>query len=385
MPLESKPVSILHLALNPLTGPWTVMRSLAQAQRKSGLYAGVGLAVIVDHFWPEEYLAELHSEQYWYLAETPKMFGTASFLMQKLKRPPLEKWAEDLACRSNSDKVIVHCHNAWMSGIFLPLASSTVELQCVATVHGVNADLVNKPIRKLIHRWMAHRLMQYHAKLTSVDKANLAKAYSLFGLPENLFRVIPNGILELQAYNNHLLPVFSGNRILTIASISSLIPQKGWEIVAKGVVRASESGIPCKLIIAGAGPDATKARQYAALYPDLIEFRGFVSNPQETLMPAIDILALLSQQEGLPMTIIEAMSLGIPVVATSVGGIPEAVEHEQTGLLIDRDEHSFFRTLKYLSENPEILKKFSMQSRITFRKKFSIDRIVMEYDEVYHR
>ena len=385
MSVASKPVSILHLALNPLTGPWSVMRNLAQAQRKSGLYAGVGLGVVVDHCWPEEYLAELHSEQHWYLAKTPKMFGTASFLMQKLKRPPLEKWAEDLARHSNSEKVIIHCHNAWMSGIFLPFKSSTVELQFVATVHGVNADLVRKPIRKFIHRWMAQRLMQHHAKLTSVDQANLAKAYSLFGLPENLFRVIPNGILELQAYNNHVLPVFSGNRVLTIASISSLIPQKGWEIAVQGVIRASENGIPCKLIIAGAGQDATKARQYAALYPNIIEFRGFVSNPQRTLMPSIDVLALLSQQEGLPMAIIEAMSLGIPVIATSVGGISEAVEHERTGLLIDRDEQSLYRALKYLSDNAEVLKKFSVQSRITFRKKFSIDNIVMEYDKVYQQ
>ena len=56
-----------------------------------------------------------------------------------------------------------------------------------------------------------------------------------------------------------------------------------------------------------------------------ILLKGFVANPREMVLPKVDALVLMSEQEGLPMAIIEALSMGVPVIATAVGGVPEAV------------------------------------------------------------
>jgi glycosyltransferase involved in cell wall biosynthesis len=376
--------AILHIALQPLTGPWSVMRELANAQSDSGFYAGVGIGVIADLTWPVLYKEELEKNQFSYFKSTPKLFGTASFLFQRITKPPIARWAWDLAGKTGAESVVIHFHNAWMSGVFLPIERrKDYAVGCVATVHGVNADLDSKPIRRLAHRWMARRLLKYNASLTSVDKANLQKAEDLFGLPASAFQVVPNGIPAIPEMDKHILPFLCGAERLTVAHIGSLIPQKGWELVAQSVILMSKQGFPCRMIIAGAGSGEANARRLAQENPGIIEFRGFVSDPRRTIMNKVDVLILLSSQEGLPMSIIEAMSIGLPVVATSVGGISEAVVDGKTGLLIERQSQSLVTVLKKLIADRKILARFSEEARNTFYSKFEIKQIINAYHDVY--
>src|SRR5580692_5103679 len=116
---QEQKFAILHVALNPLTGAWSVMRELSKAQAVSGLYAAVGLGVITDSRWPALYATELQtSGMPHYQAHTPKMFGTAQFLWQRLQRPPIDEWVDDLLDRSGAKLCVVHFHNAWLSGAF---------------------------------------------------------------------------------------------------------------------------------------------------------------------------------------------------------------------------------------------------------------------------
>src|ERR1039458_5968031 len=90
MMLPSANVAVLHVALNPVTGPWSVMRDLAVAQAASGRYSAVGLGVIISKDWPSEYDEELTQTKLpAYRASTIKAFGTAQFLWQRLQRPPI--------------------------------------------------------------------------------------------------------------------------------------------------------------------------------------------------------------------------------------------------------------------------------------------------------
>ena len=121
MSAEDKP-AVLHAALHPVTGPWSVMRDLAVAQAASGLFAGVGLAVITDPTWPDDYRQEAkRSGLAFYESSMPAMFGTAAFLYQRYRVPDWRTWIQDLAARTGASRVVVHFHNAWMSGVFLPL------------------------------------------------------------------------------------------------------------------------------------------------------------------------------------------------------------------------------------------------------------------------
>jgi hypothetical protein len=170
--------AVLHVALNPVTGPWSVMRDLALAQAASCRYSAVGLGVISSKDWPPQYDEELiQTKLPAYRASTIKVFGTAQFLWQRFRRPPIGRWVDDLMLKSGAKYGVVHFHNAWMSGVFLPLRElSSGQIRTVATFHGVNAMLEGKPVRHFLHRWMAARLIRYGARLTSVDRSNLVLA-----------------------------------------------------------------------------------------------------------------------------------------------------------------------------------------------------------------
>jgi glycosyltransferase involved in cell wall biosynthesis len=83
------------------------------------------------------------------------------------------------------------------------------------------------------------------------------------------------------------------------------------------------------------------------------------------------------------MTIIEAMSAGVPVVATSVGGIPEAVTDEETGFLVPRTLDALANKLRQLYSSPEIWRTTSRRARERFEQRFEISHIVKQYDSIY--
>ena len=216
-----------------------------------------------------------------------------------------------------------------------------------------------------------------------INKALAKKGEDLFVLPASAFQVVPNGISAIPQMAQHTLPYLRGADRLTIAHIGSLIPQKGWELAAQAVIMAAKQGIPCRMIIAGAGPGESTARKMERDNPGIIEFRGFVSDPRRTVMPEVDVLVLLSSHEGLPMSIIEAISIGLPVVATPAGGIPEAVIDGETGFIVPREPQAFIAKLKKLTAEREILAQFSAEAKNLFHRKFEMKQIIDAYHDIY--
>jgi glycosyltransferase involved in cell wall biosynthesis len=374
--------AVLHVALNPVTGPWSVMRDLAVAQAKSGLYGAVGLGVITPKDWPSQYAEELRQTGLpAYRANTIKAFGTAQFLWQRLQRPPIKNWVNDLMFKSGAKRAVVHFHNAWMSGVFLPLReSSSGQIKTVATFHGVNAMLEGKPVRHFLHRWMAARLPCYGAWLTSVDRGNLVLAEKILGLRPDLFTVIPNGVADDPTLR---ATAWNGEGEFRVGHVGSITERKGWRIGAEAVLRLAAEGKRVRYIIAGNGPEAGQAEALGREHPEVIEYLGHVPQPRRNLLPKLHALSVMSAHEGLPMTIIEALSVGLPVLATSVGGIPEAVQDGVNGRLIPRNVEALTKSILRLYNNPAEQVRFCTESRRVFCEKFEISKMVELYDAVY--
>jgi glycosyltransferase involved in cell wall biosynthesis len=360
------------------------MRDLAVAQAKSGLYGAVGFGIIHSRKWPARYDAELHSLGLpFFKADTLESFGTAQFVWQCFQKPPIGAWAQELAKQGGSERLVVHFHNAWMSGVFLPLQPTPdCPVRCVATFHGVNAQLDGRPLRRWLHRWMAARLPRSGARLTSVDNSNLPLAEKVLGLNPGLFVVIHNGAADDPEAKS---AVWNGSGEFTVGHLGSITERKGWRLAADAVLRLRSEGLKIRLLIAGAGPDEEPAKLTAKASDGVIEFLGHVHQPRRNFLPRLHALSVMSRHEGLPMTIIEAMAAGLPVVATAVGGIPEAVAHGQTGLLINRAVAELSQALRQLHQSPELWRTLSAASRERFEQQFEISHIVSQYDTVYHR
>lgn len=114
-----------------------------------------------------------------------------------------------------------------------------------------------------------------------------------------------------------------------------------------------------------------------------IDFIGEVSNVQDYLNKA-NVFMLISNYEGFPISIIEAMKTGLPVIASDVGGVCKAVIDEQNGYLIPRKDIAALQTrLKNLIENPDLLIKFGQESREMYERNFTLNNMVDSYHQVF--
>ena len=97
-----------------------------------------------------------------------------------------------------------------------------------------------------------------------------------------------------------------------------------------------------------------------------------------------DIYVLPSYAEGLPMSILEAASYGLPIVATRVGGIPEIIDDGVNGFLIDPgDKGALTDRLLRLIENPELRSQMGRAAYQKVKEKFDVDTVVKQLDSLY--
>jgi len=124
----------------------------------------------------------------------------------------------------------------------------------------------------------------------------------------------------------------------TIGFVGRLSEEKGVQTLIEAMATIRMKVPRVRLLIAGTGPTEQRLRKSVqdADLGDSISFLGFCSNAFE-VMGKLDVFVLPSRTEGCPIVVLEAMAMGVPVVATNVGGTPELVKDNVTGLLVKSD------------------------------------------------
>lgn len=116
---------------------------------------------------------------------------------------------------------------------------------------------------------------------------------------------------------------------------------------------------------------------------DKVLFLGFRSDIAQ-LLSVMDVFCLTSLKEGLPLSLIEAMAAGLPVIGTNVEGIREVIVPNQNGLLVELgDIEGLTNALLRLLENPEYRERLGLAARKTAEEKYSLDRCVTEYEKLF--
>ncbi|MBW4933400.1 glycosyltransferase [Marinobacter sp. F4206] len=118
--------------------------------------------------------------------------------------------------------------------------------------------------------------------------------------------------------------------------IGRLVPVKRVDIFIRMIAILNQRGTNCTGVVIGTGPLESDLQELARTLgiAEKIEFRGFV-NPAFRELRALDALLMTSDHEGLPLTLLEALSLEIPVIGHRVGGIPEVLDRGACGWLVD--------------------------------------------------
>jgi len=167
---------------------------------------------------------------------------------------------------------------------------------------------------------------------------------------------------------------------LLIGTAGRLVPVKGHEHFLRAAAQILASRRDARFLIVGSGPLERELRALAAslgidrasLFVDpALDRRAGVYD----LMAAMDIFVLSSLSEGLPMAVLEAMTVGLPVVASAVGGVPEVIADRTTGLLVaPRDERALATACLELAQDRPWAEKLAAAARRKVEAEFSSAR-----------
>lgn len=209
------------------------------------------------------------------------------------------------------------------------------------------------------------------------------------GVRPDRIRVVPSGI-DLAPFDapcdRAALRARMGIARETVlaVNVAALAPHKSQTTLLNAAARLRDRAPAVRVWIAGEGPlRAPLLEEHASLgLGDRVRFLGFRTDVPD-LLRAADIFCISSWLEGLGTSILDAMAAGLPVVATRVGGIPEAVTDGQTGLLVPpRDPERLADALAALAADPDRRARMGRQARLKVRA-FSADLTAERTRAVY--
>ncbi|MBV5328266.1 MAG: glycosyltransferase [Chlorobium sp.] len=285
----------------------------------------------------------------------------------------------DILKKENPD--IVHSH------LYLPDILSRVGtplcFRLVSTLHNMDTWWNETGRVRSVGKTWLDRLSGHlrQVRYISVSEGIREKAGVALAIKDNENRVIHNGInlskFEVKKPSN------SENKILI--QVGRFYPQKGHFTSLKALAIISEHFPHVRLVLIGDGPlrDALIIEAKRLGVFEMITFMGLRDDIPEQLRQA-DIYWMPSEWEGLPIACVEAMACGLPVVVSSVGGLPELVIDRQTGYLVEKGAHESLaqRTIELLA-NDSLATEFGMNGRKRVENMFSINATAHEYVRAY--
>jgi len=217
--------------------------------------------------------------------------------------------------------------------------------------------------------------------IVAVTRAQIPDLVDL-GYRRGRIRVIPNGVSELVVSRTRDLVRrelgFDEHTFVAVLA-ARIRPDKQAHVFVEAVARANAANERIRGLVVGAGPEVPRIEALALRTQGVVRLLGHRADVVDLLAMA-DVVCLSSFAEGLPMVLLEAMALAKPVVSTDVGGVQDAVRHEETGLLVPpNDPDQFAEALVRLAGNRRLAAAFGRQGKQLQTIRFSADRMVDDY------
>jgi len=172
---------------------------------------------------------------------------------------------------------------------------------------------------------------------------------------------------------------------LNLIIIANLNKVKGFDYLLPAIKKIKKSGISINLKILGEGPERSNIESYINRN-DLeknIQLYGQVKNVYKYLSES-DILISASLSEGLSNAIMEGMAYGLPIIATEVGGSPELVIPQKSGVLIPpQNTEALVKSIKFYNNHPALIKKHGLYGRKLMKTNFSFEKLVNENNKTF--
>lgn len=318
------------------------------------------------------------------LAEQAKASGASVYCAEK--RPGLRPSAFVKLYRllRSLRPDVVHTHQITALFYAGPAARLAGAPLVVHTEHGKHYSASRRT--RTLGRWSARFAAAYCC--VSRDIANEVGALRI--VPDEKVRVIANGIdtaafaepgdvakLRSELGLPHDAPI--------IGTIGRLAEIKRQDVLIEAFAEVKKQVPKAHLLLVGGGPRLDELRQLSERLglASSVHLVGHQERPQRFLQ-LMDIFALTSRSEGMPLSVLEAWAAGVPVLASRVGGVPELVEHGRTGLLFESgDVPALAGLLQQLLGDRALAQRLSQAGLEHVHARHTLDHMARQYEQCY--
>jgi len=274
---------------------------------------------------------------------------------------------------------LVHCHSRRGADMLGGLAASFADIPAVVSRRVDNTEmrllaaLRYRPFKKIIaiseaiaavlrdHDVDASRIEVIRSAVDTgrfAEHPDCAKVRAEFGIPADTY---------------------------VLAAAGQLIPRKGHRYLLQAMANLKDSQPPFRVIIFGEGYLNNQLRAQAASLGlgDIVQFAGF-RDDLDDFMGCIDVFVHPALKEGLGVVVLKAAAAGVPVVGFSAGGMPEAVIHGETGILVPPgDVEKLQIAIASLMEDGDLRQRLGAAGRKRMQKEFSIATMTDQHIKFY--
>jgi glycosyltransferase involved in cell wall biosynthesis len=274
---------------------------------------------------------------------------------------------------------VVHTHNP-LPLIYAAPAARLAGAAAIHTKHGINPGSRG-------HRLLRRAAAQLTHAFVAVSDTTEAQAREQHDAPSERIHTIANGI-RLDRYHPDADARAAARMELglgdawVVGTVGRLDSFKNQSLLVRAMAPLLSSNV--RLVIIGDGPARKEVEAEVAKLPEpkwVVMTGRRMDVPK--LIPAFDVFALSSKSEGLPLVVPEAMAVGLPIVATAVGGLPSVIDDGKTGLLVPVDELALSAALAKLAAHRELARSMGDAAREAALHRYSADRMVDAYLDLY--
>ena len=285
---------------------------------------------------------------------------------------------------------IVHMHGYLAILFGTPAAAVAGVRTRIVTLHASPNLAADEGLKLRLLLWATYAVMKvFGARSIAVSGDVLQSHVEVRGMNRQHMQVVHNGIdaegIGPQGESADRADLGLPERGFLVGMVGRIDKNKGHVYLLTAVAKLLAERSDIFVVVVGDGPERTSLMEFCANagIDEHVSFVGFQANAT-AYMSNLDAMVIASMHEGIPYTLLEAMAVGVPVVATAVGGIPEVVEDSVSGLLIQPgDPEAIAASLTRLASDPGLRARLAHEASEVVRHRFSQQRMAEATVDAY--
>ena len=252
------------------------------------------------------------------------------------------------------------------------------KVKLIHTVHNIPSKDVGRSTRFLLRLLVKLKKVRF----TSISRRIQQEIVREYGVAESVAPVIVNPV-NCKLYDN-LIPERKFMGTTRFVSVGRLAPQKNHFLLLKAFKKLLDEGCDARLTVAGDGNLKDSLIDFVVQHKieERVSFLGEVSNIPELLVES-DAFVLSSDYEGLPLTLLEAMAAGLPIVSTDVGGVSDIVKDGLNGLLVPPQNVDMLADAMFRLAHDEKLRSDFASNSVKMVQQYDVSFFVEKYNSFY--